>query len=99
MNDKNDKMKIDINGSVKDSAHEVVSSMGGMFLIAITLGCLIAPIFASAIEDEMLCPNGKHYPPDYNYTNLIAKINTVKIGLWIIAFLAWCFVIAAYIYQ
>lgn len=84
---KNEKVKIDINGSISDSAKGITQDAAGMSLIAIILLFLFAPATAPLFEvglDNKYMLNGM---PDVDRI----KIEKAKIRrrLWIVCAITW----------
>ena len=93
MNKEPENVKIDINGSVSDSAKGILGAIGGMALIAIILGCLFAPLFESFIKHSLMKePNGQWI----DMTKMQAVYDSmwkVRVILWIICIASWAFLI------
>lgn len=92
MND-NKKIKIDINGSISDSAKGIGQDAAGILLVAIIFGFLFAPMFAPLFEWVLqkdranFCEWGH-----YDYEIVQRKLAKIKRTLWIVCIIGWIMV-------
>lgn len=83
-----EKMKIDILGSVSDLINLIAKHAIGVILLAIFFGFLFAPVFAPLFENGLK----EKYKNKYNMTdyNLVRhKMMGIRMFLWIIAIIGW----------
>lgn len=96
MNEINDKVKIDINGSLHDAVGEAATEVTGIFIVALIVGVLIAPAFGSWIESA-LKKQYSYLPYEDRYPVINAKMAKAYIVLWTVSLIAWAAVIGTYI--
>lgn len=94
----NEKLKIDLRGSVSDAVSETITDFSGFAIFMAFVGCLIAPIFAPLFRGSLYAK----YDINHHYDRIPlveSKMRVIKLGLWIVAALGWGFVIACNLLQ
>ncbi len=88
-----EKMQIDLKGSIHEFVGETVKNITGFAILMVIVGCLVAPVFATLFEESLHTKydTSHHYE---RYALVAQKMLLIKVGLWIVAIVAWIFVIA-----
>lgn len=69
----------------------LIIGIGIVGMLAILVGCMVAPLFGKWIEGRLY----QSYYMDHDCEQKVANMMpSVWLSLWIIAFLAWAFVLA-----
>lgn len=89
------KQKIDINGSVKDAAGEIVGDVFGMMIIAIIIGFLVAPMFTEWFRDSLREKYNvvEDQRKQYLVERDLKKINAL---LWAVSIISWIVILTGY---
>lgn len=98
-----DRIKIDLKGSVEDAAGEVAQQAIGTAFLLLLVGFLVAPVFATLFESQVEDHFREKYR-DYDLHeriplrhNAVAKVmRKVRLALWIIAAVGWACVLGCY---
>ena len=83
-----------VSGGIIDFLKSLISSLIGIGILFLIVGCLIAPVFESYIEDRMLrrSEDGTYLPLD-QMAAISSRMIYVKLILWGICLLSWAFVV------
>ena len=91
-----DKTKIDVSGTIRDTAEDAIQSIIGMLVVAILFTCLIAPFWAKVFETHyMYVYNVDKFPERRADVN--AKMIGIKIILWLAAIISWAAVLGSFV--
>jgi hypothetical protein len=67
----------------------LIVGIGAVGMLAILVGCLIAPVFAPWIRTKLV----REYAMDANWEKKVnADMTSIIVFLWLVAFAAWVFV-------
>ena len=89
MIDKNDKVKIDINGSIADSASGIASDAATMAFVGIFIGMLVAPLFSKTMRIIVRDAHKKVFPHELREQKIKSDMILVNIILWVSCIIAW----------
>jgi len=92
----NERLKIDLKGSVSDAVSETIKEIGGFAIFVVFVGCLFAPVFATLFENPLheKYDTAHHYD---RYPLVEQKMQSVKKVLWCVALASWAFVVVCYL--
>lgn len=79
----------------ENSIKRILEDVAGIGLLALLIGCLIAPLYSRYIELRLTKNPDGSYIPLSEMANLNRRMLPIKIGLWIIFLVGWSLFIGA----